>query len=55
MIAADGEVVWIYDISRESSRSFCLRRWDGYLVDITSRRLAEEQLPRARNNTGNGG
>jgi two-component system, sensor histidine kinase and response regulator len=48
VIAADGAVVWIYDISRDvppgpSAR----RRWEGYLVDITSRRLAEEQLTKS--------
>ena len=45
MIAADGEVVWIYDISTEvPADPPAPRRRHGYLVDITSRRLAEEQL-----------
>jgi PAS domain S-box-containing protein len=45
MIAADGEVVWIYDISTEVlADPPAPRRWQGYLVDITSRRRAEEQL-----------
>ena len=45
MIAADGEVVWIYDISTEAPADPpAPRRRHGYLVDITSRRRAEEQL-----------
>ena len=45
MIAADGEVVWIYDISTEAPPDPpAPRRRHGYLVDITSRRRAEEQL-----------
>ena len=48
MIAADGAVVWIYDISRAvPADPSLLRRWEGYLVDITSRRLAEEQLTKS--------
>ena len=48
MIAADGAVIWIFDISREvAAGPSALRRWEGYLVDITSRRLAEEQLTKS--------
>lgn len=48
MIAADGAVIWIFDISRDvPAGPSAFRRWEGYLVDITSRRRAEEQLTKS--------
>ncbi len=45
MIAADGRVVWVHDISSEIvGGPSSPRSWQGFLVDVTSRRRTEEQL-----------
>jgi PAS domain S-box-containing protein len=45
MVAADGRVVWVHDMSAalvdEHGETVA---WQGFLVDITARRLAEERL-----------
>jgi PAS domain S-box-containing protein len=45
MMAADGHVVWVHDVSTEvAGGPSNARSWQGFLVDVTSRRRAEEQL-----------
>jgi PAS domain S-box-containing protein len=45
MVAADGHAVWVHDVSTEIvGGSSTPRSWQGFLVDITSRRRIEEQL-----------
>jgi PAS domain S-box-containing protein len=48
MMAADGHVVWVHDVSTEIvGGPSTSRSWQGFLVDVTSRRRTEEQLRRA--------
>lgn len=45
MIAADGHVVWVHDVSIEIvGEPSAPRSWQGFLVDVTSRHRTEEQL-----------
>jgi PAS domain S-box-containing protein len=45
MMAADGHVVWVHDVSTEVvGGPSTPRSWQGFLVDVTSRRRTEEQL-----------
>ena len=45
MIAADGHVVWVHDVSIEIvGEPSSPRSWQAFLVDVTSRHRTEEQL-----------
>ena len=45
MIAADGHVIWVHDVSTEIvGEASSPRTWQGFLVDVTSRHETEEQL-----------
>ena len=46
MIAADGRVVWVHDVSTEIEDTAPNepRAWQGFLTDVTAKRQAEEQL-----------
>ena len=45
MIAADGRVVWFHDTSRPVlGGDGSIRYWQGFMVDITQRKLAEEAV-----------
>ena len=43
MIAADGRVVWVHDTSNEVDDA-PNRTWQGFLIDVTARRMTEERL-----------
>ena len=45
MIAADGHAVWVHDVSTEIvGGPSHARSWQGFLMDVTSRRRTEERL-----------
>ncbi|GIU98331.1 MAG: hypothetical protein KatS3mg013_2134 [Actinomycetota bacterium] len=49
MIAADGREVWVHDTSIPiRDENGAVRMFQGFLVDVTARRLAEEELRQAR-------